>query len=186
MKKYLNLILLLFPVLSCVKDKTLTENDFKFLLTSQDLQINNADFIEKPLKNGDKYFFSRELNNFGLYSLYSYTIVEKISNKEVKIQCSADKFYKEHNAKKLFDSKSILLKIYKDEIEVIDLERFNSDNGFYIRSSNYINLTLKKENILFSIVIEGDYQLNLKDIENLIIEKMDYLYNTDIETLIPG
>lgn len=185
MKKYLNLILLIFLILSCVKNETLSQDDYKYLLTTHDLKINDDEFTIRPLKSGKMYYFSKTVNNFGLYSLYSSTVVNKTTNEEFKIKCTANKFYEEYNTKKLFDSNAILLKIYKNETEVIDLDTFNSDNGFYIKSDNYLNLTLKKENILFSIIFEGDYQLYIHDIEGLIIEKIEYLYNTEIDILFP-
>lgn len=179
MKNFFNLLPLILLVLSCVKNQTLAEDDLKYLITYDQLQFQEPGYVVKPLKSGDEYYFSKKINHFGLYSLYATTVINKANNNEIKITCTANKLHKEHNIEKLFDSKSTLLKFYENSIKKIDLEKFNSDKGFYINSEDYLYLVLKRETILFSITMEGKHQTNISDLEKLIIEKMENLYTTN-------
>jgi hypothetical protein len=184
MKKTSLCLLLLFVTLfSCVKIIELTHEDKKFVFTFSDIDnFKLHNYKIRPLKNsGKEYFFSKTKNHFGLYAMYGITLINQKSKKELKLLTSVEKFYNKKDILRLYNSKSVT-PFYKDDLQKIDLVRFGAEKGYFIKSKNYFQIDLLKDNILYSIVFEGDIPnaLKLSNVEKKLIEKMRYISQKDM------
>ena len=83
---------------------------------------------------------------------------------------------------KQYKSKALIKKLYKSDVKNIKLSDFNSEEGFFIKSNDYFHIELKRENILYSIVFEGNIseKIKLEQIKNNLIKRMDCLIQKKI------
>ena len=173
--------ILIVLLIGCSKQTVFQNLDEEFLITSRDF-IQYQNYEQVPMKNGWQYFYSYNIDKkFGLYSFYSTTVRNKKDKSEIKWSVKANKFYKAEDIERLFKSSSQMKLPYKDYVIPLDIEKYNGQNGFCIKSPDYFQFVITKDDIMLDLTIEGEHKMELGMMDSVVIKHLNKISQISLD-----
>ena len=158
----------------CAKEYNLQDADRKYLITERELVPDMPVYTVVKRDNGKEYFFSRTVNDYGLYVLYSITLTDPQKN-DVKLMVRANKFYTLSGIDRLYVSDAYVKKLNGDFIVNFDFKKYNFDRGFYIDKPDLQIFEVVRGSMIYAVQTEGFFKLSPEKLCTLIDSKMKEL-----------
>jgi hypothetical protein len=171
MKKYF-LFLLLLIITGCSKVAELTTIDKKYIMTYDDFAlIKQFEKYKRAKIKDDKNYILKKLNFLDVLSVTYYFAIIDENDQPVMINVS---IYKTNDQKKLDNTFNSNKKSNNPNyFKLINFKDFNCSDGFYMDAPFTKNLSIKRNNYIYSIGIVGNSNINLLEYKNIIKDKLD-------------